>query len=48
VGVAEPELPSKPALTDGALVVEGLVSAAVVLGVMSVLKQTFGWSMWPW
>lgn len=34
-------------LGDGSLVVEGLFSAAVVVGVISITSRTLGWRFWP-
>ena len=33
---------------DGELVVEGLASAATVVGVISISARTLGWKFWPW
>lgn len=33
---------------DGSLVLEGLFSAAVVVGVISISSRTLGWRFWPW
>lgn len=36
------------AFGDGALVLEGVFSAAVVVGVISISSRTLGWKFWPW